>query len=126
MASIISFDQFIGPLGTSQAYTTDNITVTAYGYAIGTPDTPTNLFGRSDTELGLGIANNPLHEINTQSYVTLDLCELLTGDIDGIPTITVTYQMIVQLYKLFLSPFSDNINIFLLQLRDPEQLPMYS
>ncbi len=71
-----NFDSPTGPLGTSQTYTSGGITITASGWA-GT-NTPTNLYGKlaGGNENGLGLASYPNFEINTQSFINLDLTNL--------------------------------------------------
>jgi hypothetical protein len=76
------FSNPAGPLGTSQAYTVNGVTITARGYSgINSPNsvgTPTNLFGKADggDENGLGIAAGTYHEIENNYFIQLDLTDV--------------------------------------------------
>jgi hypothetical protein len=67
-ATTFNFDFPTGPLGTTQTYTADGITLTAAGFsnpaalAVGTPNV--NLFGKNlgGDELGVGLLNDPTGE----------------------------------------------------------------
>ncbi|MGB4937653.1 MAG: SdrD B-like domain-containing protein, partial [Ferruginibacter sp.] len=68
-----------GTLGTSQAYTVNGVTITAYGFNNGNPGTPTTLFGKNDggNENGVGINSNVNHEIDINHFVQLDLNQVI-------------------------------------------------
>ena len=78
------FSSPTGPLGTSQAYTSNGVTVTARGYSgISTPNnvgTPTNLFGKQQggIEMGLGIAAGTNNEIQDPYFIQLDLTDVFS------------------------------------------------
>lgn len=67
-----------GPLGTSQTYTTDGTTVTAYGFSSGNP---TDLFGKTagGDENGLGLLGRSDYEIAGTTFVQLDLTQLINS-----------------------------------------------
>ncbi len=69
---LFNFNNPSGTLGTSQTYTNNGVTITAYGFG---PSGPTNLFGKNDggDENGLGIAGVPHNEIQTNDFIQLDL-----------------------------------------------------
>ena len=71
-----NFNAPVGALGTSQTYTVNGLTITAYGYT--SPSTATALYGKNDAgdEHGLGIASDGDHEIDTNHYIQLDLSQL--------------------------------------------------
>lgn len=71
-----SFGVPTGTLGTSQAYTQNGITLTAYGFD--SSSHPINLYGKNDggDEVGLGISRAPDHEIQTYNFVQLDVTSL--------------------------------------------------
>ena len=71
-----SFGVPTGTLGTSQAYTVNGITLTAYGFD--NSSHPMNLYGKNDggDETGLGISRAPDHEIQTNNFVQLDVTSL--------------------------------------------------
>ena len=68
-----------GTLGTSQTYTLNGLTITAYGYT--KANAPTALYGKNagGNENGVGIASDSDFEINTNTYVQLDLKQLIDG-----------------------------------------------
>src|SRR5581483_5859237 len=86
-----TFIQYLGTLGTSQAYTVNGLTITAYGYYWDganptNPGTPTNLYGKQGggDENGLGIANTSSdHEITNKTFVQLDLQKVLAAGATG-------------------------------------------
>ena len=71
-----------GTLGTSQAYTVNGVTITAYGFNNGNPGTPTALYGKNDggDENGVGINSNVNHEIDINHFVQLDLNQLIAAN----------------------------------------------
>lgn len=71
-----SFGVPSGTLGTSQSYTVNGITLTAYGFD--NMSNPLNLYGKNDggDETGLGISRAPNHEIQTYNFVQLDVSTL--------------------------------------------------
>jgi len=76
-----NFDSPTGSLGTSQNYTSDAVTITAYGY--NSFNNLINLYGKAGggDENGLGLAgNSPNFEITTTTYVQLDLKNLWAAD----------------------------------------------
>lgn len=70
-----NFDNPTGTLGTSQTYTVNGVTITAYGYNNGVA---AKLFGKQDggDENGLGLYGTSDHEITTTGFVQLDLANL--------------------------------------------------
>jgi PEP-CTERM motif len=72
-----NFSSPTGPLGHSQTYTSNGITITAYGFANGGGSL--DLFGKNDGahETGLGINGTSDNEILTTDFVQLDLTNLL-------------------------------------------------
>ena len=88
----ILFNQPPGNVGTIYPYTSGDITVTAYGFEIGTPNQPTDMYGKDDgpKESGLGINSDPNQEINNQTFISLDLSDLISQDCDKIPKITIS------------------------------------
>jgi len=80
-----TFLDHLGTLGTSQSYTVNGLTITAYGYYYSnptTPGTPTKLYGKQDggDENGLGIANTSSdHEITNTTFVQLDMQNVLNA-----------------------------------------------
>ncbi len=68
-----------GPLGTSQGYTANGITITAYGFL--NSGAPKLLYGKNDgpDENGLGFAGTVDNEIDNTDFIQLDL----TGAIDS-------------------------------------------
>ena len=71
-----------GTLGTSQAYTVNGVTITAYGFNNGNPGTPTALYGKNDggNENGVGINSNINHEIDINHFVQLDLNQVIAAN----------------------------------------------
>ncbi len=67
-----NFDTFAGQLNTSQTYTSNAVTITAYGYDQGRPD---DLYGKQNggDENGLGLMGDSDHEIQSDSFVQLNL-----------------------------------------------------
>lgn len=65
-----------GVLGVSQQYTSNGITLTAYGF--NNSSQPINLYGKNNggDENGLGIARAPDSEIQTYNFVQLDVTSL--------------------------------------------------
>jgi hypothetical protein len=71
------FNSPTGALGHSQTYTSNGITITAYGFANGGGSL--DLFGKNDAgdEKGLGLNGTSDNEILTTDFVQLDLTNLL-------------------------------------------------
>ena len=71
-----SFGVPTGTLGTSQTYTQNGITLTAYGFD--NSSHPLNLYGKNNggDETGLGISRAPDHEIQTYNFIQLDVTGL--------------------------------------------------
>jgi len=78
-----SFSTPTGALGISQAYTADGLTITAYGYT--NASTPAALYGKQQggDENGLGIKGEVDSEINTMTYVQIDLSNLINAGAQG-------------------------------------------
>lgn len=72
-----NFNSPAGILGTSQTYTVDGITLTAYGFS--SPGNPTDLYGKNSggDEKGLGINGLSNDEIGGTSFIQLNLSQLL-------------------------------------------------
>jgi hypothetical protein len=87
-ATTFNFDFPTGPLGTTQTYTADGITLTAAGFsnpaalAVGTPNV--NLFGKNlgGDELGVGLLNDPTGEgeISGASLIRIAMASGLFND----------------------------------------------
>lgn len=73
-----------GALGTSQAYTSDGVTITAYGFS--SAGQATDLFGKTagGDETGLGIAAGAHQEISTTSFIQLDMSNLWAQHLTGL------------------------------------------
>jgi hypothetical protein len=73
-----TFNNPTGLLGTSQTYTSNGITITAYGYNGGALSA---LYGKNTSvqDSGLGLAAGPTHEIDTYDFVQLDLANLIAA-----------------------------------------------
>lgn len=71
-----SFGVPTGALGTSQAYTQNGITLTAYGFD--NSSRPIDLYGKNSggDEIGLGLSRMPDNEIQTYNFVQLDVTSL--------------------------------------------------
>jgi len=68
-----------GKLGTSQTYTTNGLTITAYGFT--NSSTPTALYGNNacgTSNDGLGTAGVANNQISTKTWVQLDLSQLIS------------------------------------------------
>jgi hypothetical protein len=65
-----------GTLGTSQAFTSGGVTITAYGFS--SQGHATNLFGKTEggDETGLGLVGTTDNEITTTSFIQLDMANL--------------------------------------------------
>ncbi len=65
-----------GQLGTSQDFTSNGVTITAYGFS--SQNHATNLYGKTagGDETGLGLVGTADHEITTTSFIQLDLANL--------------------------------------------------
>jgi hypothetical protein len=78
---ILYFDTSLGMLNKTMTYTLNDISIDAYGFlksSIGSNDIPAYLYGKTGTgEDGLGLANDPSHEINKLSYIQLDLSNVI-------------------------------------------------
>ncbi len=72
-----------GTLGTSQTYTVNGKTITAYGFNNGNPGTPTALYGKNlgGDETGLGINSNVNQEIDINHFVQLDLNQIIAAGV---------------------------------------------
>lgn len=71
---LYTFSVPTGTLGTSQSYTTNGISITAYGYR-SSDNLPLALYGKNGgaDETGLGMAKDTVdHEIQTDDYVQMD------------------------------------------------------
>ena len=72
-------DTVLGNLGNSYAYSVNGTTLTAYGF--NNNGTPTAIYGKnqSSTEQGLGIASDSDFEINTSTFMQLDVSQLVAA-----------------------------------------------
>jgi hypothetical protein len=80
ITSTWDFSTPLGTLGTSQTYTVNGLTITAYGFT--NSGTPTKLYGKQEggDENGLGIANTSSdHEIDTKNFVQMDLQNVIAS-----------------------------------------------
>jgi hypothetical protein len=80
--AVVSVSTALTPLGlkgTSVAYSVNGVALTAYGYK--NDGTPTSLWTKNDssTESGLGIASDRDHEINTSTFIQLDVTQLVAA-----------------------------------------------
>jgi hypothetical protein len=85
-ADTFDFSTPSGQLGTSQVYTgSGGLTITAYGFMVGTPNTATDLYGKTGAvgETGLGIYNDQFgdDEISSYDFVSLDLTDLVNNGV---------------------------------------------
>lgn len=83
----ILFNTPAGNVGTTETYDSIN----AYGYDIGSPNTPTDLYGKNGgpNETGLGMASDGDNEINTSTFISLDISPLFLEECETKPTITI-------------------------------------
>lgn len=81
---LYNFDSPTGTLGTSQTYTNNGLTITAYGF--NSSSSPTALFGKNDggDEVGLGIAGGTDNEIEPNNFIQLDLSQIFAQNPGGI------------------------------------------
>ena len=83
LATTWDFGSVTGNLGTSETYTNNGLTITAYGYT--TSNVATDLYGKNEGsgESGVGIASDPNgeHEISSVNYVNLDVHDLVKAGI---------------------------------------------
>lgn len=88
----ILFNQPPNDVGPTYPYTLDDITVIAYGYEIGSPNQPTNMYGKNSgpNKIGLGISSNPQNEIDDATFICLDLSNIIAQNCEGTPTITMS------------------------------------
>jgi predicted hotdog family 3-hydroxylacyl-ACP dehydratase len=86
-AVIWDFSTQTGNLGTSQPYTVNGLTVTAYGFTAS--NAPAAIYGHNDNagNLGLGIAGAANNDIDTTHYVQLDLGAVIAA---GAANATIT------------------------------------
>lgn len=79
VASTWNLNSPLGPLGTSQVYSANGLTVTAYGYANSGPARV--LYGRNDAnnESGIGISGTTENEIDGNNFVQLDLSAVIAA-----------------------------------------------
>ena len=75
----VSMDSVLGNLGNSHVYSVNGTSLTAYGF--NNNGTPTALYGKneSSTEQGLGIASDSDYEIDTSTFVQLDVSQLVAA-----------------------------------------------
>ena len=98
--NVYNFSIVHGVLGTSQPYTVNGVTITAYGFT--NVNTPTALFGKNDggDENGIGISGEADHEINTSTYIQVDLAQVIAaGSQSG--TITIGSVQAGEGYDLY-------------------------
>ncbi len=69
----------LGNLGNSHVFSVNGTSLTAYGF--NNNGTPTALYGKneSSTEQGLGIASDSDYEINTSTFIQLDVSQLVAA-----------------------------------------------
>ena len=81
-----------GPLGTSQVYTVSGLAITAYGYT--NSGTPVALYGKNlgGSENGLGIKGEVDNEINTSTFVQLDLGQVIASGAQSVSMIINSSQ----------------------------------
>ena len=89
-----------GRLGTSQTYSDNGLTITAYGYT--DYGWATALYGKngSGNAKGLGIDSDTDHEIGTCTFVQLDLSQLLSHSVKN-PTLTINSVQTCEGYKIW-------------------------
>jgi len=82
-----NFNNPTGTLGTSQTYTVDGITLTAYGFS--STDHSTDLYGKNNggDEVGLGLNGFSNDEIGGAGFIQLNLSQLLNQYSTGYLTI---------------------------------------
>ncbi|MBI1840676.1 MAG: putative Ig domain-containing protein, partial [Verrucomicrobia bacterium] len=91
-AALWNFSTPSGALGSSQTYTVNGLIITAAGFA--GANTPTSLYGKNlgGNESGLGIASDKDHEINTSTYIQLDLKQLIDAGAQNVQLIIGSVQ----------------------------------
>jgi hypothetical protein len=74
-----AFSNPSGTLSTSQVYTSNGVNIVAYGFLEGSPNTPTDLYGKASggDENGLGLKRDTTgdNEIQTNDFVQLDFSD---------------------------------------------------
>ena len=70
------FENGLGTLGTSSTFTESGVSVTAYGFTSGGVATALYAKNGGVGEMGLGIASDSDHEINSSTFVQLNLTTL--------------------------------------------------
>jgi hypothetical protein len=105
-----------GDLGTSEPYTSNGVTITAYGFNGVTTGTPTNLWGKNDggDEIGLGMKFEINHEIQTDNFVQLAMAALWAKD-TGTVTMSIGSVQPTESWKIYGSNTLGSRGSFLLQ-----------
>jgi len=85
------FNTPAGNVGVTETYTLNDVSIIAYGYDIGVPNTPADLYGKNGgpNETGLGMDSDGDNEINTKTFISLDVSQLILQGCESIPKITV-------------------------------------
>jgi hypothetical protein len=89
----IYFDEKLGQLGSSVTFTLNGVNIIANGYIISlTNDVSSNLYAKNGGKgkNGIGLEIDAEHEINKQTYIQLDISNIIASVKTGtIPTISV-------------------------------------
>jgi hypothetical protein len=124
----ILFSQPPGDVGPVYPYTLDDVTVTAYGYEIGSPNQQTNMYGNNDgpNKIGLGINANPQKEIDDQTFICLDLSNIISQNCEGTPTVTVSSIEPTETFSIYGTNTLGDLGTFLISSSDlTVDIPMF-
>lgn len=124
----IFFNQPPGDVGPIYPYTLGDVSVTAYGYEIGTPNQSTNMYGKNSgpNKIGLGISANPQNEIDDETFICLDLSNIISQNCEGTPTITMSSIEQNETFSIYGTNTLGDLGAFLLTSSDlTVDIPMF-
>jgi len=124
----ILFSQPPGDVGAVYPYTLGDVTVTAYGYEIGSPNEPTNMYGKNSgpNKIGLGISANPQNEIDEETFICFDLSNIIAQNCEGTPTITMSSIEQNETFSIYGTNTLGDLGAFLLTSSDVTvDIPMF-
>lgn len=124
----ILFNQPPGNVGPIYPYTLGDVTVTAYGYEIGTPNQPTDMYGKNSgpNKIGLGISSNPENEIDNETFVCLDISNIISQNCETTPTITISSIDENGTFSIYGSNTLGDLGTFLISASDNTiDIPMF-
>ena len=128
MTQQILFNQPPDDVGLIYPYTLGDITVTAYGYEIGSPNQPTNMYGKNSgpNKIGLGITANPEKEIDDANFISLDLSNIIARTCEGTPTITMSSIEPNESFSIYGTNTLGDLGTFLISSSDlTVDIPMF-